>query len=203
MAVTVGTLRPARREAPWRPFGAAALILVAFLLLVLPAAATLRWLSPFLLLPAAWWTHTLYQTAVRSRHKREIGARLTRLPDDFIILHHVTLPAPWGKAHFDQVVVSRFGLVVISAGIPQGSMCERVEALRTLLFQHGHLRPALKVIPLVLLPPRSRPAHLAESNVRVVGVEHLRFDHLAPHQQPVLTDQQVRAMAQCLLNASL
>ena len=178
-------------------------MLITLLLQLLPVPVVLRWCSLVLLLPAFWWARTVYREAARTRHKREIGARLTRLPDDFVILHDVTLPAPWGKTHIDEVVVSRFGLVAVSAGLPSGTMCERVESIRTLLFQHGHLQPALKVIPLVLLPPRARPVRHDEPNVRVVGVEYLRFDHLAPHQQPVLTDQRVRAMAQCLLNASL
>ncbi|HYG60692.1 MAG TPA: nuclease-related domain-containing protein [Symbiobacteriaceae bacterium] len=202
MAVTVASLKPARRAQPWRLYGAATLLSVALLVQLLPQPGFLRWSSVVLAAQAAWWCHAWYRAQARAANRRLIAARLTRLPDDFVILHDLTLPAPWGKTRIDEVILSRYGAVAVSAGLPEGWMCERVEAIRTLLFHKGCLQPSMKVMPLILLPPRARVPRQVEPLVKVVWVEYLRFDHLAPSQQPVLNDTQVRAVAHCLLSAS-
>lgn len=172
----------------------------AFLLIQLvPVHPVLRW-SSLLLPPAVSWLFVeWYGARRRFRIRAAVRAHLNRLPDDFMVLHDLVLPAPWGVTRVDQIILSRYGVVVVSDGPPQGWMCERVEAVRTLLFARGLMRASFPIGPLILLPPGAQAC--SNTGVSVVRVEHLTLEDLAPVRAPVLTHSQIQLIARCLLQA--
>lgn len=172
----------------------------AFLLIQLvPVHPIMKW-SSLLLPPAVSWLFVeWYGARRRYRIRAAVRAHLNRLPDDFMVLHDLILPAPWGLARVDQIILSRYGVVVVSDGPPQGWMCERIEAVRTLLFARGLMRANFPIGPLILLPPGV--SSLRHAGVPVVRVEHLHLDDLAPSRAPVLSAAQVQLIARCLLQA--
>lgn len=164
------------------------------------ASSPYRWAS-LVLLPIAgvcWLRWVRFKA--RRKARRAVGARLTRLPDDFMILYDVVVPSPWGRTHMDQVILSRFGVVVASVGPPDGWVGGQVEAVRTLLFHQGLMRPPFPLAPLILLPPGSAERRRVHNGVLMVRVEQLRLEHLAPSRTPVLSAAQIQAIAQCLVH---
>lgn len=199
LAVTIMPLRPA--HPPWQLLGCVALTLgVAAGSLFAPTPAA-QWASLGLIPLSGWCGVDWVRSTARQRAKASISARLARLPDDFYLLNDLTIPAPWGSSRIDQVIVSRFGLVVICAAPVRGWMPERVEAVRSLLFTAGLAQPSLPVTPLILLPPGAQPPRQVEYGVPTVRIENLRLSHLAPGGQAVLTEDQVATIAQALLHA--
>lgn len=168
---------------------------------LLAPSPTLRWAGLALIPLPGWCLINLARISARYRARRSVGARLSRLPDDFYLLHDLTVPAPWGETQIDQVVISRFGLVVVGAGPVPGWMPERVEAIRTLLFVNGVAATSLPVRPLILLPPGAPPPRRLQYGIPTIRIEHLRLHNLAPAREAVLTDQEVETIAQCLLQA--
>lgn len=194
-------VRPAARRRTWHLYSCVTLVLGVVTVLLLAPTPSARWASLALLPISGWCCFDWVRSSARSRARRSIGIRLQRLPDDFYLLNDLRLPAPWGETQVDQIVISRFGLVVIGAGSRAGSMPERVEAVRTLLFTYGIVQPSVPVRPLILLPPGSPPPRQLQYGVPTLRVEHLRLHHLAPNRDAILTDQQVATIAQCLLQA--
>ncbi|HYF93563.1 MAG TPA: hypothetical protein VD969_15220 [Symbiobacteriaceae bacterium] len=195
---------PARRSVrrgDWQLYSCIALavgVIGGSFLLPWPA---FQWVSLALIPLSAWCGVDWVRTAARTREQQSIRARLSRLPDDFYLLHDLVIPAPWGKSPVDQVVVSRFGVVVIGTGVSAGRMVEQVEAVRSLLFMYGVTKPSVPVRPLILLPPGAPAPKRLQYGIPTLRVEHLRLDHLAPSAQPVLTEEQVETVAQCILQA--
>ncbi|HWI61612.1 MAG TPA: nuclease-related domain-containing protein [Symbiobacteriaceae bacterium] len=201
IAVTIKPVRPAARRRTWQLLTIATLVLGVVTVLLLAPTPSARWASLALLPVAGWCCFVWVRRSTRSRARRSIGIRLQRLPDDFYLLNDVRIPAPWGETQIDQIVISRFGLVVIGAGPRAGWMPEQVEAVRTLLFTYGIVQPSVPVRPLILLPPGAPPPKRLQYGVPTLRVEHLRLHHLAPSREAILTDPQVATIAQCLLQA--
>ncbi|HWI50946.1 MAG TPA: nuclease-related domain-containing protein [Symbiobacteriaceae bacterium] len=201
MATTIMPTRPGLRRRAWRLFGCVALSLCATAASLLTHALPARWAGLALIPITGWCCVDWLHARSRYRARRSIGARLSRLPDDFYLLNDLVIPSPWGEIQMDQVVISRYGIAVIGAGPAAGSLPERVEAVRSLLFTYGLTRPSLAVRGLVLLPPGSQPPRQIQYGVPTLRVEHLRLHHLAPSHEPVLSHEQVATIAQCLLQA--
>lgn len=174
----------------------------ALLLQFLPVPAHVQWAGLSLLPLAGWLGLAGLQSGRHRRNQAAIRSRLSRLPAEFTILDDVVVPAPWGRRQIDHVILSRYGVIIASAGMPRGAMCERVEAVRTLLFGARLMGPAFPIRPLILLPPGSNelPVHPGE-NAPVVRVEHLRLEHLAPAGYAVLNPVQLQQITQCLRDA--
>jgi hypothetical protein len=132
-----------------------------------------------------------------------VGHRLARLPDDFIVLDELTIPAPWGAAEIDHLILSRFGIVVVGDGPAPGWMTGQVEAVRSHLFSRGLFHPGLPIQPLILLPPGVPRLTQAQPDCPVVRVEQVRLEHLAPNLAPNLTPHQVREVADFLIRARI
>lgn len=152
------------------------------------------WVNAGLLTPACWCGFRWFQGATRSRVRQLISSRLARLPSDFVVLHDLTVPAPWGHSHVDHLILSRFGLVVVADGPSPNWMLEQVEAVRSLLFAQGLMNPVVPIRSLVLLPPGAPDAHIVESDAPVIRVEQVRLNHLAPSKQPVLHSGQIKSI---------
>lgn len=173
----------------------------AFLLIQLvPVHPVLRWSSLVLPPVVSWLFVEWHSSRKRHRVRAAVQSHLCRLPDDFMILHDLVLPAPWGRISVDQIILSRYGVVVVNDGTPRGWMCERVEAVRTLLFSSGIMHPGFPIAPLILLPPGAAQGY-GNSGVPVVRVESLRLIDLAPSRTPVLTQTAIQQVARCLLQA--
>lgn len=157
-------------------------------LIALPLAAVTLWTG------LGWWRGN---TAQRARIA--IGLRLARLPRDFIVLNELLIPAPWGATAIDHVILSRFGVVVVGDGPASGWMMERVEAIRSLLVARGVAHGSIPMRPLVLLPPGRPVGPMVRSDSPAVKVELVSLIHLAPCTRPVLSDEQVQAIARCLM----
>lgn len=196
-------MSPRRRmHRPWQLYSCIALTLGAAGGCLLATTPSAVWASLGLLPLSGWFGIDWVRTAARRRARQSISARLSRLPDDFCLLNDLTIPAPWGDTHIDHIILSRWGLVVVTAGGGTGWMLQRVEAVRTLLFSYGLLaRRSVPIAPLVVLPPGAPLPERLQHDGLTVRVEHLRLNHLAPSTQPVLTDEDVAAIAQCLLQA--
>ena len=201
MATTIMPTRPGLRRRAWRLVSCVALTLGAGAASLLTHSPAARWAGLALIPITGWCCVDWLRARARYRARRSIGARLSRLPDDFYLLNDLVIPAPWGETQIDQVVISRYGIAVVGAGPATGSMPERVEAVRSLLFTYGLTRPSLAVRALVLLPPGSQPPKHVQYGIPTLRVEHLRLHHLAPSHEPVLSHEQVATIAQCLLQA--
>ncbi|MDF2629768.1 MAG: hypothetical protein K0R39_3599 [Symbiobacteriaceae bacterium] len=201
LAVTMISSRRRIRH-PWQLYGCVALTLGAAAGCVLaPTPATL-WASLGLLPLSGWCGVDWVRATARRRAKQSISARLSRLPDDFYLLNDLTIPAPWGNTHIDHIILSRWGMVVVTAGADSGWMLQRVEAVRTLLFTNGLLsKRSVPMSALVLLPPGAPLPERLQSDGLTIRVEHLRLNHLAPSNQPVLAERDVAIIAQCLFQA--
>lgn len=198
------TMMPSRRRIhrPWQLYSCVALTLGAAAGCILAPTPTALWASLGLLPLSGWCGVDWVRASARRRAKQSISARLARLPDDFYLLNDLTIPAPWGVTHIDHVILSRWGLVVVAAGAGPGWMLQRVEAIRTLLFTHGLLSGrTVPVSPLILLPPGAPLPERLQYDGLTVRIEHLRLNHLAPSNQSVLTDEDLAAIARCLLQA--
>lgn len=134
----------------------------------------------------------------RELNRRSIMTRLTRLPDDFTLLHNLTVRAPWGDCHIEYVILSRFGLVVAGAGPNPGWMAGQVEALRTLCFRQGVRLPANVVRALTIIPPGCTALCQSNPEQAAVPVGRLTLQHVAPSAQAVLTPDQIQIITRCL-----
>lgn len=191
--MAVRSTRLPRRPRPALYIGGAVIILTGFVLTQMQASqGATRWASLALLPLMAWFCFRLLQVRSRAEAGRLIGARLSRLPDDFVVLHDLQVPAPWGVSRIDHVILSRFGLVVAANGPTSGWMLEQVEAVRSYLIALGATTPSTPVRALVLLPPGTPDTAVAESDAPVVRVEQVRLGHVAPSRDPVIAPEQVR-----------
>lgn len=162
---------------------------------------TLRgWASLALLAPSAWFFVRWWLVWRRLQVSRAIGNRLSRLPADFIILNNLVVPAPWGYSQLDHLIVSRFGLVVVADGPSTDWLMEQIEAVRSLLVSRGLSQASLPIRPLILLPPGASEARQADGDTPVIRVEYVRLTHIAPSSEPVMTPDQVNAIAHYLLH---
>lgn len=166
---------------------------------VLQYPVNVRWTGLLFLALAGWCGVRSHHLAARAKACRSIGSRLARLPRDFVVVNDLTIRAPWGSTHVDHIIVSRYGAVVVSDGDPHDWMGEKVEAVRSLLFARGLLRPPFPVRSLVLLPPGLDESRVIQLDAPVVRVDRISLEHLAPGTQPVLTPAQIAAVWQCLL----
>lgn len=174
----------------------------AILLQFLPVPSHIRWAGLSLLPLAGWLSAAAVQSGRRLQAQAAIRARLSRLPAEFTILDNVVVAAPWGRRQIDHVILSRYGVIIASAGMPRGAMCERVEAVRTLLFGARLMGPAFPIRPLILLPPGTHEPSLPPGeDAPVVRVEHLRLEHLAPAGFAALSPAQLQQITQCLLES--
>ncbi len=179
----------------WFLLGGALLIAAAIAVsFVLVGELTRLVFLAFLPLPI-WGVHRWRERAERARTRREIAKRLRRLPDDFIVLQNLEIPAPWGRCRVPYIILSRFGLVL--AGDPcSPSTLEQAEAVRSFLFARGLLRPKIPIQSLVLLPP-GRDSIMADA--RSVRVDRLSLEHLAPGSQPLLDTARIQAVVRALI----
>jgi hypothetical protein len=201
LAVTMMSSRR-RIHRPWQLYGCTALTLGAAAGCLLAPTPSVFWASLGLLPISGWCGVDWVRTAARRRARQSISARLSRLPDDFFLLNDLTIPAPWGDTHIDHIILSRWGLVAVADGTDPGWMLQRVEAIRTLLFTYGLLsQRTVPIAPLVLLPPGAPLPPRLQYDGLTIRVEHLRLNHLAPSSQPVLSEGDIAAIAQCLLQA--
>jgi len=197
--MTVRLMRLPSRPRPALYMWGAVVLSAGFVLTQVEASrGTTRWASLAALPLVAWFCFRLVQVRTRAETGRVIGARLSRLPSDFIVLHDLRVPAPWGETCVDHVILSRFGLVVAANGPASGWMLEQVEAVRSFLIALGATTPSTPVRSLVLLPPGTPDSAVAESDAPVVRVEHVRLRHVAPSQDPILTPDQLERVHQCL-----
>jgi hypothetical protein len=201
VAVIAAPIRTTDRTTHWRLYGSL-LVSAAFLATNLISHSPLIHYGSYGLLAAAGlcWALWVY-SAAQLRARRAVSSRLTRLPDDFMLLNDLVIAAPWGQTRLDQIILSRFGIVVVSTGPPRRWLVEQVEAVRSLLFGRGLLHSGLPVGSLILLPPGATSPVGTSDGAPIIPVEHLRLEHLAPSRTPVLTQAQMRAIAHCLLHS--
>lgn len=164
------------------------------LALILPQGNPLLWAVLPLVGLGSWFGLRWHRQRTWNRAKHLIHQRLQRLPEDFVVLHEVAIPAPWGEARFDHLILSRFGVVVVADGLGPRWMLEQVEAVRSFLFSTGHKSPLIPVRPLVLIPPGTTESVPIESDAPVIRVEQIRLHHIAPSQAGVLSPEQVKAL---------
>lgn len=182
------------------------LICIAFALTCL---ASLFWLSTLpmrlgalvLLSPALFALLRWFQLRQRALSRTAILARLTRLPDDFTLLHNLTVRAPWGPCQIDYVILSRFGIVVAATGPDPGWVVGQVEALRSMLFRRGVRLPSAVVRPLTILSPGCASPLTADTDAFAISVRRLTLEHLAPSATAVLTQDEIRLITRCLMQA--
>lgn len=158
----------------------------------------MRWASIILLPPAAWALLQWERRVVQARTRLAIGRRLSRLPGDFLVLHGVVIPSPWGTIEVDHLILSRFGIVVVGDGPTPGWMLERVEAVRSLLFARGLALPGLPIQPLILLPPGVTRRRQGDPDASAIRVEQVSLEHLAPSRSAVLSISQIQLIARSL-----
>ncbi len=192
--------RPTVSRLSWRYYLSGALLLTTALLisLIIPSHHPLEWTVPPFLLAGTWLGFRWRRERVRSRAHSLIAARLERLPQDFTVLHALMIQAPWGRTRIDHLILSRFGVVVVADGIGNRWMLEQVEAVRSLLFAHGHKSPLIPVRSLVLLPPGASDSQTVESDAPVVRVDQVRLHHVAPSSEAILPPEQIRSLTRQL-----
>lgn len=199
MAVIVAPERPHSTNPDWRLYVSLGVSL-AFLVLWFGTSSPVLHFGSFAVLLAAGlsWANWGYSRA-RRRARLAVNSRLNRLPDDFMLMGSLEIPSPWGHIRLDEVVLSRFGIVIVSAGPPQRWLMEQVEAVRSHLFAKGLLWSGLPIGSLILLPPGLSAPLPAADGAPIIRVESLRLEHLAPSRTPVLTQAQIRELAECLV----
>ncbi|MDB4896108.1 MAG: hypothetical protein JWN15_2370 [Firmicutes bacterium] len=198
MATAVARRHRPRRGRAWYLLACLLLSTAGVSCLLLSPPGAVRWASVLLLPTAAWSLLHWQQCVVQARARMAIGRRLSRLPADFLVLHGVVIPSPWGVIEVDHLILSRFGIVVVGDGPTPGWMLERVEAVRSLLFARGLAQPGLPMRPLILLPPGAAQPHRADRDASAIRVEQLSLEHLAPSRLPVLTASQIQLIARSL-----
>lgn len=159
-----------------------------------------QWASLAILPVTLWCAYRWRQVSHRVKISQVICDRLNRLPGDFVVMHNLAVPAPWGTTLVDHVIVSRFGVVVAADGPATRWMMEQVEAVRSLLFSRSLTSVHLPVRPLVLIAPGSANVGSVELGTPIVRVDHVRLAHLAPSSEPLLSPAQVTAIAGHLIH---
>lgn len=189
--------RPAAQRQPFRLYVTSLLILTIALGLavVLPEGHPVLWGTPFMLIAGVLLGALWFRASRRARAQQLVAARLARLPGDFVILHDLLIPAPWGNNQIDHLILSRFGVVVVANGIKSRWMLEQVEAVRTLLFSQGFKAPQIPVRSLVVVPPGMSDPHAIESDAPVIRVEQIRLQHVAPSTEAVLSQEQIERIS--------
>lgn len=171
---------------------------VIWFAVALPIGNPLQWGALLPIITGAIVGVRWHQSSKRVQAQQLISARLARLPSDFLVLHNLIIPAPWGPNPIDHLLLSRFGVVVVADGVASRWMLEQVEAVRALLFAQGFKSPQVPVRSLVLLPPGSSDIRTIESDAPVIRVEQIRLHHLAPVNEAVLSPGQIDLIARTL-----
>lgn len=178
--------------------GAGGLLLAKFL----GAGSPISW-AGWSLVPAGLWVGLLWRRiSHRVRTEQVVRSRLARLPAEFTVLNGLVIPAPWGTARIDHLIVSRFGIVVVANGPCSDWMLAQVEAVRSLLVSEGLAPVSAPVKPLVVIAPGVPDSALAESDAPVVRVEQIRLGHVAPSNETILHPNQVKAIVNHFLRCT-